>query len=161
MITCRIILLLLLTSLAQSECIPFEKAKEHLGDTICIKGQVLKVSVGRTGIHFLNFCEDYRTCPFTVVVFPRDLRDVGDVRALQGRQVEVYGLVRSYQGQTEIILRDQSQLRGELGQIPRLPKDYEADKKGKFSAGTFKGNSGSTPTRSKPKGRREPTFPDD
>jgi len=155
------ILLLLLTSVSSAECLPFEKAKDHLGETLCVKGHVLKVSIGRTGIHFLNFCEDYRSCPFTVVVFPRDLRDVGNVTAMENSDVEVYGLIKSYQGQAEIILKDVTQLRGEFADLPKLPKGYEADKKGQYSAGTFKGNSSSTTTTKKNKGRREPTFPDD
>lgn len=155
------LLFLLATSLVRADCIPFDKAKEHLGETLCIKGRVLKVSIGRTGIHFLNFCEDYRSCPFTVVVFPRDLRDVGDVRTLENQDIEIYGLVKSYQGQPEIVLHDQSQLRGELADLPKLPKNYDAEKKGQYSAGTFKGNSNSTTTTKKSKGRREPTFPDD
>lgn len=153
--------LLLATSLCHADCLPFDKAKDHIGETLCIKGRVLKVSIGRTGIHFLNFCEDYRACPFSVVVFPRNLRDVGDVRALENRDVEIYGLVKSYQGQAEIILRDVAQLRGELADLPRLPRNYDADKKGSFSAGTFKGNASSTSSPKKSKGHREPTFPDD
>lgn len=154
-------ILLLAASLFGSECIPFDRARDHIGETLCVKGRVLNVSVGRSGIHFLNFCEDYRSCPFTVVVFPRNLRDVGDVRSLENREVEIYGLVKSYNGQPEIVLRDVSQLRGDLAHIPKLPRNYEADRKGQYSAGTFKGNSGSTTTTKKSKGRREPTFPDD
>ncbi len=154
-------LLLSVASFASAECLPFDKATDHIGETLCIKGRVLKVSIGRTGIHFLNFCEDYRTCPFTVVVFPRDLRDVGDVRSLENREVEIYGLVKDYNGQAEIILRDTSQLRGELADLPKLPKGYDADKKGKYSAGTFKGNSTSATSPKKSKGHREPTFPED
>ncbi len=157
----RIVLtVLLFATSCVADCLPFTQAKDHIGEAICVKGRVLKVSVGASGIHFLNFCEDYRTCPFTVVIFARDLRDVGDVRTLENREVEVYGIVKSYYGQAEIILRDQSQLRGELAQIPKLPKNYDADKKGKYSAGTFKGNSSST-TPKKSKGHREPTFPED
>lgn len=156
-----IVLLLAAACFTYADCLPFDKAKDHIGETLCVKGRVLKVSIGRTGIHFLNFCEDYRTCPFSVVIFPRDLRDVGDVRHLENRDVEVYGLVKSYNGQAEIILRDVTQLRGELADLPKLPKGYDAEKKGQYSAGTFKGNSGSTTTTRKSKGRREPTFPED
>ena len=158
----RTLALLLLFSISSfADCLPFEKAKDHIGETLCIKGRVLKVSVGRTGIHFLNFCQDYRNCPFSVVVFPRDLRDVGDVRVLENQEIEIFGLVKSYQGQPEIVLKDRSQLRGELADLPNLPKAYDADKKGTYSAGTFKGNTNSKSTTKKPKGRREPTFPDD
>lgn len=160
-LTVFVLVLLVVPSLSASECIPFAEAKNHIGDTLCVQGRVLKVSIGGSGIRFLNFCEDYRNCPFTVVVFPRDLRDVGDVRSLENRDVEIYGLVKSYNGQPEIVLRDVSQLRGDLAKIPTLPKNYDADKKGSFSAGKFKGSSGSTTAPKKSKGRREPTFPDD
>jgi DNA/RNA endonuclease YhcR with UshA esterase domain len=139
---------------------PFNHAKDHIGETICVKGRVLKISIGRAGIHFLNFCEDYRTCSFSVVIFPRDLRDVGDVRYMEGKEVEIYGLVKSYQGQAEIILRDVTQLRGELANLPKLPKNYDAEKKGSYSAGTFRGNSNPTSSPKKSRRRREPTFPD-
>lgn len=155
------LLILSASSLLHADCLPFSQAKDHIGETICVKGRVVKVSVGASGIHFLNFCEDYRTCPFTIVVFPRDLRDVGDVRFLENKDVEIYGVVKSYNGQAEIILRDQSQLRGELASIPKLPKNYDANKKGKYSAGTFKNGSSSSTTTKKSKGHREPTFPDD
>ncbi len=151
---------LLLPVTALADCYPFTSAPEHLGEIACIKGKVVNVVVGPTGLHFLNFCEDYTTCPFTVVVFPRDLRDVGDVRALQGKEIEVNGKIRSYKGQLEIILRTNSQLRGEAASIPNLPKGYDVERKGSFSAGTFKGPKSST-TTTKKKGRNEPTFPDD
>jgi len=30
------------------------------------------VKRGERGVHFFDFCADYRTCPFTVVVFASD-----------------------------------------------------------------------------------------
>jgi hypothetical protein len=157
-ITC----LLLVTGLpADADCYPFTSAGDHLGEVTCIRGKVVKVIVSPTGLHFLNFCEDYTKCPFTVVVFPRDLRDVGDVRALEGKDVEVNGKIRSYRGQLEIILRDNSQLRGDAASIPNLPKGYDVAKKGSFSAGTFKSPKRSTTQKTMKKGRNDPTFPDD
>ncbi|HEU5403563.1 MAG TPA: hypothetical protein VFU86_19570 [Terriglobales bacterium] len=117
--------------------------------------------VSPTGLHFLNFCSDYTKCPFTVVVFPRDLRDVGDVRALEGKEVEINGKIRSYRGQFEIILKDNSQLRGDAASIPNLPKGYDVAKRGSFSAGKFKGPKSSTTLKTNKKGRNDPTFPDE
>ncbi len=145
----------------RADCYPYGNAGDHLGEVACIKGKVMTVVVSPGGLHFLNFCEDYKKCPFTVVVFPRDLRDVGDVRALEGKEVEVNGKVRSYRGQFEIILRDISQLRGEAANIPNLPKTYDVTRKGSFSAGTFKSPKGSTTQKTTKKGRNDPTFPDD
>jgi len=154
--------LLLIAGLpAHADCYPFISAGDHLGEVTCIKGQVLRVVVSPTGLHFLNFCTDYTKCPFTVVVFPRDLRDVGDIRALEGKDIEVTGKIRSYRGQPEIILRDNSQLHGDAAKIPNLPKGYDVEKKGSFSAGTFKSPKGSTTQKTTKKGRNDPTFPDD
>jgi hypothetical protein len=153
--------LLLVPIIALADCHPYTAAGEHLGEVTCIKGKVVKVVVGDTGLHFLNFCEDYRTCPFTVVTFPRDLRDVGDVRTLEGKEIQISGKLKSYRGQLEIILRDRSQLRGDSASLPNLPKGYDAEKKGRFSAGTFSSPKSSTNRKATRKGRRDPTFPDD
>ncbi len=153
-------LLLALSFPALSDCHPFDSAGDHLGEVACIRGKVVTVVASPTGLHFLNFCEDHTKCPFTVVVFPRDLRDVGDVRALERKDIEVSGKIRSYRGQLEIILRDKSQLRGEAASIPKLPKGYDVSKKGSFSAGTFKSPKRST-QKTRKKGRNDPTFPDD
>ncbi|HEX6879119.1 MAG TPA: hypothetical protein VF135_02040 [Terriglobales bacterium] len=159
--TCYLLFLISLCPLSSADCYPYSSAPNHLGEITCIRGKVLKVAVGPNGLHFLNFCDDYKNCPFSVVVFPRDLRDVGDVRTLEGREIEVYGKVRSYKGQVEIILRDRSQLRGESASLPNLPKGYDAEKKGRYSAGTFNSGKSSTSAPAKKKGRREPTFPED
>jgi len=59
------------SSLAQ--CVPFAEANQHIGGNRCIAGKVLNVKEGGRGVTYLDFCEDYRLCPFTVVVFPSDL----------------------------------------------------------------------------------------
>ena len=116
------LLFFVLTQQVHADCYPFASASDHLGEVACIRGKVVKLVIGPTGLHFLNFCEDYKSCPFTVVVFPRDLRDVGDVRTLEGKEIQITGKVRTYQGQLEIILRDRSQLRGDTAALPNLPK---------------------------------------
>ena len=132
----KIITILLLGSmLAAAKCIPIEETPKKIGDTVCVAGKVLKVDQSRGGTFFLNFCEDYRKCPFSVVVFPSNLKDVGDVRQLQGKDIEIHGKIQEWRGRAEIILRDARQLKGEAAKIPPIPKDYDVEKKGKFSAG--------------------------
>src|SRR5262249_8844709 len=114
---------------------PFEAGK-HIGETTCVTGQVVAVKQGSRGVHYLDFCEDYRTCPFTVVVFPYDLRQVGDVRQLPGRTIEIHGEVKSYDGRAEIILSRARQLRGESAKLPPMLKNYDVERRGSFSAGT-------------------------
>src|SRR5262249_7111894 len=105
------------------------------GETKCVTGKVLRVEVGVKGVYFLDFCEDAMACPFTVVVLASDWRDVGDVRRLVGRTIEIRGNVKPYDGRPEIILRRISQIEGGAAMIPPLPKNYDVENRGHFSAG--------------------------
>jgi len=137
----------LLTSLAFGECLSIEQTKNKTGSRACVSGKVLKVVAAR-GAHFLDFCDDYSQCPFTVVVFDRDLRDVGDIRQLEGKPIEIHGKIVQYEGKSEIVLRDSAQLKGSSPKLPPVPKSYDAERRGNFSA-TAK----STATTSKKKKR--------
>jgi hypothetical protein len=131
----------------RADCIPFDKAPDHVGEIVCVRGRVVKVSAGNTGTHYLNFCENYLACPFTVVVFAGQLEDIGDVRSLQEREIEIDGLIKLYNGRAEIVLSESKQLRGEAAlHIPPLPKKYDVTQHGNFSAGTFRAKK---PRRSK------------
>ncbi len=130
----KLLPILLFSASLVAKCLPMGEAGKHIGDTTCVAGKVRTVSQSPNGAWFLNFCDDYRQCPFTVVTFARDLRDVGDVRFLEGKEVEVHGKIREYDGRAEIILSDRRQLRGESAGIPPLPKDYDASRHGSYSA---------------------------
>ncbi|MFB3814366.1 MAG: hypothetical protein ACE14L_09650 [Terriglobales bacterium] len=130
---------LVLSCVAAAECVPFEQARSKIGATTCVTGKVLKVAESRSGNLFLDFCKNYRECPFTVFVPRKSLRDVGNVRLLEGKVVEIHGRIREYAGRAEIILNDIGQLKGDSGRIPPLPKDYDAQRKGGFSAGSYSG----------------------
>jgi DNA/RNA endonuclease YhcR with UshA esterase domain len=92
-------------------CVAFTEASSLLGKSGCVTGRVLRVFTSRAGNTFLDFCPDYRTCPFTSVVFDSDRSKFGDLGTLAGRQVEIRGLVESYEGHAEIIIRDPDQIR--------------------------------------------------
>jgi DNA/RNA endonuclease YhcR with UshA esterase domain len=148
----RIAALFALVSSAFAGCISFTEAAKKVGETVCVTGKVIKVSSSaRSGTQFLNFCDDYKTCPFTVVVFARDLRDVGDVRPLEGQTIEIHGKVKQYKGQAEMVLSDSRQLRGQAAKLPSLPSTYDVEKKGKYSAGQFK-----SPTAPKSSHKKKP-----
>jgi len=121
-----------------SDCIPITQASQHVGETRCITGKVLRVKAGFRGVHFIDFCEAQMACPFTVVVFPADLKDVGDVRRLTGQVIEIHGPVKLYNGRAEIILNRVSQLTGGSTLIPPLPKNYDVEKQGHYSAGRMR-----------------------
>jgi hypothetical protein len=127
--------LTLLLSNLRAECVAISDARKHVGETRCVTGKVFRIEQGDRGVRYLDFCEDYRTCPFTVVVFPRDLKNVGDIRELQGRVIEIHGPVKEYDGRAEVILQEPRQLRGAGSRIPPLPRNYDVEHKGHYSAG--------------------------
>jgi len=119
------------------DCVSLAEASKHVGTTQCVSGTVLHVEDGRNGTKFLNFCKD-KTCPFTVVVFPADLKKMGDVRQLEGRQIEIKGTIQDYDGRTEIILRRTQQLgEGAFLLFPQVPTDYDVERQGHNSAGKY------------------------
>ena len=131
-------LLFAVPRLSASDCIPIYEATQHVGETKCVTGKVLRVKAGLSGVHFLDFCADQMACPFTVVVFSHDLKDVGDVRRLAGRTIEIHGPVKLYDGRAEIILSRISQISGGAAFIPPLPKTYDVENRGHYSAGRFR-----------------------
>ena len=118
-------------------CSPFMEARKHVGQKSCIRGQVVRVEHSSEGMSFLNFCDDSRSCPFTVVVFAEDLHHVGSLEPLVGRTIEISGKVKDYDGQPEIVLQDSRQLGGEFRKLPPVPKEFDVVQRGRFSAGTF------------------------
>jgi hypothetical protein len=121
-----------------SECLPIAQASRHVGETKCVTGKVLRVKVGARGVHFIDFCEDQMACPFSVVVFPADLKDIGDVRRLAGQVIEIHGPVKLYKGRAEIVFSRIGQLTAGSTLIPPLPKNYDVEKQGKYSAGRMR-----------------------
>jgi hypothetical protein len=127
--------LLLSAAASASDCIPIHQASQHVGEVQCVTGKVTRVKVAPKGVHLLDFCQDQMACPFSVVVFPHDLKDVGDVRSLAGRVIEIRGKVKLYDGHAEIVLNRVSQITGGAMLIPALPKNYDVEKQGHYSAG--------------------------
>ena len=91
-------------------CFDLQSAASHLGNSGCVTGRLLRAYTSRSGNTFLDFCSDYRDCPFTSVIFASDKARFGDLSSLNGRQVEIHGRITSYQGRAEIIVRDPGQI---------------------------------------------------
>ena len=129
--------LLFPASFVAADCIPITEARLHIGEDKCVTGKVLRVKHGSRGITLFDFCQDSMVCPFTVVVFAHDLKRIGDVNQLQNRVIEIHGPVKEYDGRAEIVLEQSRQLGGDGLRIPPLPKNYDVEKKGHYSAGRF------------------------
>ena len=145
-----------LCDLSRADCIPFTEAREHIGETQCVTGTVFRVKAGARGVTFFDFCEDFRVCPFTVVIFPGHLKDIGDVRQLKNRVVEIHGDLKEYDGRAEIVLEQLRQLGGAAALVPKLPKNYDVENKGHYSAGTF---SLPNPSHAKARKKQPATLP--
>lgn len=122
---------------APASCITVTEAKSHVGKKQCVSGKVIQVSQSPEGMTFLDFCEDTLACPFTVVVFPEDLRYVGALSQLVGKTLEIHGKIKDYEGRAEIVLEDRDQLGGEVKRLPLAPQEFDVERQGKFSPGTF------------------------
>lgn len=92
-------------------CLDLHSAANHTGENSCVSGRVLRVFTSRSGNTFLDFCQDYRQCPFTSVIFASDRSRFGNLASLEGREVEIRGEITSYNGRAEIVIQDPSQIR--------------------------------------------------
>ena len=92
-------------------CIDFREAASQVGKEGCVSGQVLRVFTSKNGNSFLDFCADYRNCPFTSVIFAADQAKFGDLGTLRGRRVEIRGAITTYQGRAEIVIHSPEQIR--------------------------------------------------
>jgi len=128
-------------------CLSIAEAQKHVGKTNCVKGTVVRVEEGHNGVTFLDFCADFHSCPFTVVVFRGDLKSLGDVRQLQGRDITIKGRIEKYDERAEIILRHAQQLGGSASRLTALPKDYDVERQGHYSAGSFRPSKTKKPKR--------------
>src|SRR5438270_6218512 len=98
--------ILLGAAAASAECLPFAEAQKKEGEPVCITGKVLKVAHSSTGNWYLDFCENYRQCPFTIFIFGKDAKKLGNLKELEGQEITIYGRIKDYRGRSEIILRD-------------------------------------------------------
>ena len=99
------------TQFSNELVINFREAPKHIGEHVVVNGLVDNVFVSNKGTSFLNFCYDYKTCPFYAVIFNSDAYKFSNVRAYEGRAVEISGTITTYQGRAQIIVKDPSQIK--------------------------------------------------
>ena len=91
--------------------IDYTEAPNHIGEYACVSGKIDHVYTSRKGTIFLNFCPDYKTCPFGVVIFGEDAHKFPNPKQYEGQTLEIAGLIKSYQGRPEIVLNDLGQIK--------------------------------------------------
>jgi len=91
--------------------IDYTKAPNHVGEHACVSGKIDNVYTSQKGNIFLNFCPDYKTCPFYAVIFSSDAYKFSNPKQYEGKTVEITGLIRAYQGRSQIVLNDLGQIK--------------------------------------------------
>ncbi len=92
-------------------CVSYVDAERHIGQQTCVTGPVDHVFVSATDTTFVNYCSDYRSCPFSVVLFSDDKADFPAMAQYEGSVITIFGEIRTYEGRPQIILENPSQLR--------------------------------------------------
>jgi hypothetical protein len=62
---------------------------------------MLHIENGTMGVTFLGSCNDAKTCPFSVVASPSDIKKMGDIRQLEGNESKSRGRFRITTGATK------------------------------------------------------------
>ncbi|MCD5396241.1 MAG: hypothetical protein LR000_01020 [Candidatus Pacebacteria bacterium] len=103
------------TSFSQNETqnekceINFLQAPDFVGRFCRVKGKIDHIYISQKGNIFLNFCKDYKTCPFYGVIFKDDAPKF-EPEVYEGKIVTIEGLIKTYKGRAQIIINDSSQI---------------------------------------------------
>ncbi|MEK7515919.1 MAG: phospholipase D-like domain-containing protein [Patescibacteria group bacterium] len=90
--------------------IDYTEAPAHIGEYASVRGKLVGAYTSKTGTVFLDFCENYKTCSFSGVIFADDAKKFADITDYAGSVVTLTGKISSYEGKAEIILSDPSQV---------------------------------------------------
>ena len=90
--------------------IPYTQAARHVGEYAHVTGTLVSVYTSKSGVTYLDFCQNYKTCPFSGVIFSSDRARFSNLPSYIESSITISGKITSYQGKTEIILDDPSQL---------------------------------------------------
>jgi DNA/RNA endonuclease YhcR with UshA esterase domain len=86
-------------------------AKAHVGQTVTVEGAVSAATTARSGVTFIDIGGSYPDNAFAAVIFADDAGKFPNIRALDGKTVDVSGAVRLYKGKPEIIVSDPAQIK--------------------------------------------------
>ena len=90
--------------------ISYADAPAHIGAVASVQGRLVEVYTSARGTVFLDFCTQYKNCPFSGVIFADDVKKFGDLARYNGTVITLTGKISSYQDKAEIILSNPGQL---------------------------------------------------
>ena len=86
------------------------EADKHFQETCIVTGKVAQVSI-REKLVYLNLDKKFPDSPLTCVIFARATNQFGDLKGLEGKQVEVKGRIEDYREKLQIVLNNSNQLK--------------------------------------------------
>ncbi len=91
--------------------INYADATNYIGKNATVSGIPLKIYSSSGGTVFFDYCVNYKTCPFSVVIFADDAKKFKNVAEYTDQTISVTGLLKSYSGHAEIDVTDPSQIK--------------------------------------------------
>jgi DNA/RNA endonuclease YhcR with UshA esterase domain len=91
--------------------ISFSQAPDYIGKSVCVTGKVDRVYTSQKGTVFINFCPDYKTCPFGAVIFASSVPKFPNPQQYAGKDIEITGFITAYQGRPEIVIESPDQIK--------------------------------------------------
>ena len=88
----------------------YTDAAQHIGQYATIEGTPVNVYTSKKGTVFFDYCTEYDSCPFSAVIFSSDVSKFRSLSAYQGKTIRVTGVISSYQGRAEMVIKDPSHI---------------------------------------------------
>jgi DNA/RNA endonuclease YhcR with UshA esterase domain len=98
------------TSNTNTNVYNYTEAPNHIGEYASVRGIVVQVYQSKKGTIFFDYCTNYRSCPFSAVIFASAVKNFDNPFQYQGQQITVTGQIKSYEGRAEIILNTPNQI---------------------------------------------------
>ncbi len=86
------------------------EAEKHYQETVIVTGKVAQVTI-RPNLVYVNLDKKYPETPMYCVVFARATNQFGNLKQLEGKQVEIKGRIEEYRDKAQIILNSSNQLK--------------------------------------------------
>jgi DNA/RNA endonuclease YhcR with UshA esterase domain len=104
--------LMLAAASANAQTVAPNEARDHVGQNVTVEGAVSDVDhAASRSATFIDMGGHYPNNTFAAVIFKDDADKFPDVDTLNGKTIDVTGLIRLYQGRAEIILNDPAQIK--------------------------------------------------
>jgi len=96
-----IIVLFSITKMTEVQAIEIANAKEYLGKTVLMSGNITSMSISEKGTIFLKISD--KTGEINAVIFKNLVSKLSGYDLKKGMQVQIQGKINKYEGELEII----------------------------------------------------------